>query len=113
MTKRITILAACFVAANAAEGAAAQPLYPGTTIDLDDQAAGELVVAGKAKYDKEAKLKSTAKEHEAAQEEQLARAQLDPQSAFATTLAATMATEMAKAMAAELAKAKPAETAKA
>jgi hypothetical protein len=104
MTKRITILAACFIAANAAEGAAAQPLYPGTTIDLDDQAAGELVVAGKAKHDKEAKLKNTAKEYEAAQEELAARAQLDPQSTFAKTLAATMAAEMAKAMAAQLAK---------
>lgn len=107
MTKRITILAACFIAANAAEGAAAQPLYPGTTIDLDDQAAGELVVAGKAKHDKEAKLKNTAKEYEAAQEEQAARAQLDPQSAFAKTLAATMATEMAKAMAVQMGNAKP------
>jgi hypothetical protein len=111
MTKRITILAACFIAANAAEGAAAQPLYPGTTLDLDDQAAGELVVAGKAKYDKDGKLKSTAKDYEAQQEEQAARAQLDPQSAFAKTLAATMATEMAKAMAAQLAQAKPAEKA--
>jgi hypothetical protein len=108
MTKRVTILAACFVAIAASEGAAAQPLYPGTVVDLDDQAAGELVVAGKARYDKEGKLKSTAKEHEAAQEELAARAQLDPQSAFAKTLAATMATEMAKAMAAQMAQAKPA-----
>lgn len=108
MTKRVTILAACFIAANAAEGAAAQPLYPGSTVDLDDQAAGELVIAGKARYDKEGKLKSTAKDHEAQQEELAARAQLDPQSAFAKTLATTMATEMAKAMAAQLAAPKPA-----
>lgn len=99
MTKRVTILAAAFIAVNAAEGGAAQPVFPGSTLDLDDQAAGELVVAGKARYDKEGKLKNTAKDYEAQQEELAARAQLDPQSAFAKTLAATMAGEMAKAMA--------------
>jgi len=106
MTKRITILAMTFMF-GASDTAAAQPLYPGTTLEVDDKTAGELVVAGKARHDPEAKLKSTAKEHESDLDRRAALASLDPQEALAATLAKTIAREMAAAM-----KAAPADPAK-
>lgn len=87
MTKRVTILALCLIAGADAETNGQPTLaYPGSTLDLDDNTAGLLVVAGKARHDKDAKLKNTAKEHEAGIEER-AKALTTPETAMATMIA--------------------------
>lgn len=95
MTKRITILATCLLA-GAADDTKGQPAigYPGSTIDVDDNTAGLLVVAGKAKYDKDAKLKDTAKAHEAELEDR-AKSVVTPEAAMAAAVAQGVATALA------------------
>ena len=95
--KRVTILALCFIAAAGTEaGVVADPLYPNSTLDLDDNTAGQLVVAGKARSDKDAKLKNTTKEHETAIDERVKVAAVSPMEAMAAAMAKSMATEFAK-----------------
>lgn len=107
MTKRVTILALCLIAGADAETNGQPTLaYPGSTLDLDDNTAGLLVVAGKAKHDKDAKLKNTAKEHEAGIEER-AKAVATPEAAMATLVAQAVTA----AVAAMQAKAAPAAAA--
>ena len=87
MTKRVTILALCLIAGANAETSGQPTLaYPGSTLDLDDNTAGLLVVAGKARHDKDAKLKNTAKDHEAGIEER-AKALSTPETAMAAMIA--------------------------
>lgn len=88
MTKRVTILALCLIAGANAETNGGQPTlaYPGSTLDLDDNTAGLLVVAGKARHDKDAKLKNTAKDHEAGIEDR-AKALSTPETAMAAMIA--------------------------
>lgn len=95
MTKRVTILALALIA-GATDETNNQPqlAYPGSTLDLDDNTAGLLVVAGKAKHDKDAKLKNTAKEYEAALEER-AKAQTTPEASMAALIAQAVAAAMA------------------
>lgn len=56
--KRVTFIADAFIPGDTPD--VMRPVFTGTTVDLDDEVAGLCVVGGKAKYDKEAKLKSTA-----------------------------------------------------
>ena len=110
MTKRVCILALCFLASAAAEGEAAVALFPGTVLDVDDQDAGQLIIAGKARpAAKDERIKNTAKEHEDAIDVRAKAAAVDPQ----RVMAEAMATAMAKTMAAEFAKLKATEPAKA
>lgn len=58
--KRITIIADCHTPGDKPE----QPetLYAGSTLDLDDNVAGLLIAAGRARPDKDGKLKNTARD---------------------------------------------------
>lgn len=95
MTKRVTILALC-VLGSVIDETTRQPAvaYPGSTLDLDDNTAGLLVVAGKAKYDKDAKLKDTTKAYEA---------ELEARAKAVATPEANMAQLVANAVAATIA----------
>jgi hypothetical protein len=57
--KRVTITADAHVPGDTPE----QPtvVFAGSTLDLDDTVAGLLVVSGKARYDKEGKVKDNSK----------------------------------------------------
>lgn len=95
MTKRVTILALALLG-TVTDESTGQPAvaYPGSTLDLDDNTAGLLVVAGKARYDKDAKLKDTTKAHEA---------ELEARAKAVTTPEATMAQLVAQAVASTIA----------
>jgi hypothetical protein len=96
MTKRITITTDTFVPGESPEHEQ-EPVFAGTTLDTDDNTAGLLVAAGKAKYDKDAKLKSTAKDRMADIDARATAAAVDP----AQAVAAAVAVAVAKAMAAQ------------
>jgi hypothetical protein len=95
MTKRVTILALALLG-RAIDETSNQPAvaYPGSTLDLDDTTAGLLVVAGKARYDKDAKLKDTTKAHEAELEAR-AKAVATPESSMAQLVASAVASTIA------------------
>lgn len=93
MTKRVTITADTFVPGETPE-AAMSPLFEGSTVDLDDNTAGLLVAAGKARYDKDGKLRDVSKARMAEVDEQAARAAVDPQQALAAAVAAAVAQAM-------------------
>lgn len=109
MTKRVAILALCLLG-SVTDETSNQPAvaYPGSVLDLDDNTAGLLVVAGKARYAKDADLKDTTKAHEAA---------ITARAKAAATPEATMAQLVAQAVATTIAslglvpKAEPAATA--
>lgn len=93
MTKRVTITADTFVPADTPD-AAMQPVFEGTTLDLDDDTAGLLVVSRKARYDKDAKLRDTSKARMAEIDERATRAAADPQAAMMAAVAAAVAQAM-------------------
>src|SRR5262245_45294560 len=94
--KRITITADTFVPGDKPEDAQT-PVFTGSTLDADDNTAGLLVAAGKAKYDPDAKPKSTAKERMADIDARAAQGSVDPQQALAATVAAAVASALAAA----------------
>lgn len=93
MTKRVTITGDTFVPADTPD-AAMTPLFEGSTVDLDDDTAGQLVVSGKARYDKDAKLRDTGKARMAEADERAARNAIDPQQALAAAVAAAVSQAM-------------------
>lgn len=86
--KRITILADAHIPGENPD----QPetLYAGSTVDLDDSIAGQVVAAGRAKYDKDAKLKDTSKAR-LAEIDARASAAVSPQAELAAFVAAAVA----------------------
>jgi hypothetical protein len=63
----------------------------GSVLDLDDDIAGQLVVAGKARYEtKDAKLKNTAREVMAECDARAKTASLPPEAAMAAMVAAAI-----------------------
>lgn len=90
--KRVQILASALLA-GAADSNKNQPqvVHPGSVIETDDNSAGQLVVAGKAKYvADDVKLKDTTKEAEAAADAK-AKASASPDQALAGLIAAAVA----------------------
>lgn len=104
--KRITLLAVALIAASS-DAHQDQPLigYPGSTLDVDDTTAGLLVVAGKAKYDKDAKAKDTTKEHERAADDRVKAANA-PDTRMADAIAGAVTAAVTAALAAQAAQAK-------
>lgn len=96
MTKRITIITDTFIPGESPE-AEQQPVFEGSTIDADDDTAGLLVAGGKARYDKDARLKSTAKDRMAEIDARVAKAAADPAAAQAAIVAAAVAQALAAA----------------
>lgn len=88
--KRVTITADCMIPGNNPE-AASRPLFAGSTLDLDDNIAGLLVVSGKARHDADGKVKDVTKDRMSAIDQRAEEA-AKPAAAVATeTLAAAIA----------------------
>lgn len=91
--KRVTITADAHVPGDTPE----QPnvVFAGSTLDLDDTVAGLLVVSGKARYDKEGKVKDTTKARLAEIDAQAAKAAQPPEAQMAALVAAAVQAALA------------------
>ena len=94
--KRITILNVVLLAGATAENGN-QPVlaYPGSTIDVDDNTAGLLVVSGKARYDKDAKAKDTSKARLAEIDALAAKSAQSPEATMAALIGAAVQAALA------------------
>lgn len=90
MTKRVTIVSDTHVPGSGAD-APAETLFSGSTLDLDDNVAGQLVAAGRAKYDKDAKLRNTAKDRLAEIDDRAQASAMSPQEVLAAALVQALA----------------------
>lgn len=91
--KRVTLIADAHVPGETPDQTAT--VFAGSTLDLDDTTAGLLVVSGKARYDKEGKLKDTSKARLAEIDAQAAKAAQSPESTLATLIGAAVQAAMA------------------